>query len=76
MDGEERVVARLPGDAEEHLLHTDPNPFIHRPFTELKAMREDPSLDEGTRRKAAEALAYQRASHQGNVPAPGRNIND
>ncbi len=76
VDGEERVVARLPGDVEEHLLHTEPNPFIHWPFTELKAMQEDLTLDEETRCKAAEALMLQRASHRGNVLAPARNIND
>jgi hypothetical protein len=76
VDGEERVAARLPGDAEEHLLHTEPNSFISMPFSVLKRMREDPSLTDGERQQAAKALALQRCSHQGNVPAPARNIND
>ncbi len=64
-----RVTARLPGDeAEDHLFHSAPNPFLRKTPTELRALLEGGELsveDERLVRKARSLLQIQHSDLPG-----------
>lgn len=69
---EDRVGARLPGDAlEGHDLYTPPNPYITMKREALWDMLGNPNLDPEERAHITRALQYQQLQHSDGV-MPGR----
>ena len=63
--GEEKLWAVMPGDpVQEHLLHTEPNPYYRMPYSELKELIASGQLTPEERREAETGLKMQRAFHQ------------
>jgi len=75
-EAEDVIGALMPGDpVEEHILYTEPNPYLYRPYSKLKAMLEDPEVAGDERVLVSQALRYQQVSHGGEIeqPRPGEH---
>jgi len=63
-DIESRMTALLPGDdASGHALHTDPNPYLAMPFSDLKGLVAQGGLSSEEKCRADRALELQRVFH-------------
>lgn len=61
--------ALMPGDDPTgHPLYRPPNPYLTRPFSELKAMLWSGGLDMDEERLVRTALDMQQLQHSGGVP--------
>lgn len=55
-----RATARLPGDnVEDHVFYTPPNPYLYKPYSELKALLYSGTLSIEEERQVRKAMAHQ-----------------
>lgn len=60
-----QIAAALPGD-DEHPLSSEPNPYLFRPFSELKQMLLA-GMEPDEERLVRAAINYQRIAHTGHL---------